>query len=67
MISFMAPTKPDWSGLVLSTQNLSYNSEFVNLQSWYRPLDFDCSQWVCKLSVTGLFPLYMEALCGELY
>ncbi len=38
MISFMVPTKPDWSGLVLSTQNLSYNSEFVNLPSWYRPL-----------------------------
>ncbi len=30
MISFMVPTKPDWSGLVLSTQNLSYNSEFVS-------------------------------------
>ncbi len=38
MISFMEPTKPDWSGLVLSTQNLSYNSEFVHLPSWYRPL-----------------------------
>ncbi len=38
MISFMVPTKPDWSGLVLSTQNLSYNSEFVHLPSWYRPL-----------------------------
>ncbi len=25
MISFMVLTKPDWSGLVLSTQNLSYN------------------------------------------
>ncbi len=37
MISFMVPTKPDWSGLVLSTQNLSYNSEFVHLPSWYRP------------------------------
>ncbi len=23
MISFIVPTKPDWSGLVLSTQNLS--------------------------------------------
>ncbi len=38
MIGFMVPTKPDWSGLVLSTQNLSYNSEFVHLPSWYRPL-----------------------------
>ncbi len=38
MISFMGPTKPDWSGLVLSNQNLSYNSEFVHLPSWYRPL-----------------------------
>ncbi len=38
MISFMIPTNPDWSGLVLSTQNLSYNSEFVHLPSWYRPL-----------------------------
>ncbi len=38
MISFMGPTKLDWSGLVLSTQNLSYNSEFVHLRSWYRPL-----------------------------
>ncbi len=38
MISFMVPTKLDWSDLVLSTQNISYNSEFVNLQSWYRPL-----------------------------
>ncbi len=37
MISFMVPIKPDWSGLVLSTQNLSYNSEFVHLPSWYRP------------------------------
>ncbi len=35
MISFMVPTKLDWSGLVLSTQNLS--SEYVNLPSWYRP------------------------------
>ncbi len=42
MISFMVPTKPDWSGLVLSTQNLSYNSEFVHLPSWYRPVE-------CKL------------------
>ncbi len=43
MISFMVPTKPDWSGLVLSTQNLSYNSEFVHLPSWYRPMaDPDC-------------------------
>ncbi len=40
MISFMVPTKPDWSGLVLSTQNLFYNSEFVHLPSWYRPLVF---------------------------
>ncbi len=31
-------TKPDWSGLVLSTQNLSHNSDFVHLQTWYRPL-----------------------------
>ncbi len=38
MIGFMIPTKPDWSGLVLLTQNLSYNSEFVHLPSWYRPL-----------------------------
>ncbi len=38
MNSFMVPRKPDWSGLVLSTQNLSYNSEFVHLPSWYRPL-----------------------------
>ncbi len=37
MISFMVPTKPDWNGMVLSTQSLSYNSEFVNLPSWYRP------------------------------
>ncbi len=37
MISFMVPTKPDWSGMVLSTQSLSYNSEFVHLPSWYRP------------------------------
>ncbi len=37
MISFMVPTKPDWSGLVLSTQNLSYNSKCVHLPSWYRP------------------------------
>ncbi len=36
MISFMVPTKPDWSGLVLSIQNVSYNSEFVNLPSRYR-------------------------------
>ncbi len=33
MISFMVPTKPDWTGLVLSTQNLSYNPEFVHLPS----------------------------------
>ncbi len=39
MISFMVPTNPDWRGLVLSTQNLSYNSEFVHLPSWYRPQD----------------------------
>ncbi len=32
MISFMVPVKPDWSGLVLSTKNVSYNSEFVHLQ-----------------------------------
>ncbi len=32
MISFMVPVKPDWSGLVLSTQNVSNNSEFVHLQ-----------------------------------
>ncbi len=38
MISFMVPIKPDCSGLVLSTLNLSYNSEFVHLPSWYRPL-----------------------------
>ncbi len=37
MISFMVTTKPDWSGLVLSTQNLSCNSEFVHLPSWYKP------------------------------
>ncbi len=37
IISFMVPTKPAWSGLVLSTQNLSYNFEFVHLPSWYRP------------------------------
>ncbi len=36
LISFMVLRKPDWSGLVLSTQNLSYDSEFVHLQSWYR-------------------------------
>ncbi len=39
MIRFMVSTNPDWSGLVLSTQNLSYNSEFVHLSSWYRPQD----------------------------
>ncbi len=37
MIHFMVLTTPDWSGFVLSTQNLSYNSEFVHLPSWYRP------------------------------
>ncbi len=36
-IRFMVPTTPDWSGFVLSTQNLSYNSEFVHLPSWYSP------------------------------
>ncbi len=36
MISFMVPIKTDCIGLVLSTLNLYYNSEFVNLQSWYR-------------------------------
>ncbi len=36
LISFMVLRKPDWSGLVLLTQNLSYDSEFVHLQSWYR-------------------------------
>ncbi len=41
MTSIMVPTKLDWSGLVLSIQNLSYNSEFVHLPSWYRPL-LDC-------------------------
>ncbi len=45
MIGFMVPTKPDWSGLVFSTQNLSYNSEFVHLPSWYRP-QVDDIVWV---------------------
>ncbi len=37
MIIFMVPIKTDCIGLVLSTLNLSYNSEFVHLHSWYRP------------------------------
>jgi len=37
MISFIVPIKTDCIGLVLSTLNLSYNSECVHLQSWYRP------------------------------
>ncbi len=38
MITITVPTKPYWSGLVLSIQNLSYHSEFVHLPSRYRPL-----------------------------
>ncbi len=53
MISFIVPTKPDWSGLVLSTQNLSYNSEFVHLPSWYRPLL--SNWWRCFLDLLVLF------------
>ncbi len=53
MISFMVPTKPDWSGLVLSTQNLSYKSEFVYLPSWYRALI--ANWWRCFLDMLVLF------------
>ncbi len=60
MISFMVPTKPDWSGLVLSTQNLSYNSEFVHLPSWYRPQVSDlCSP--CLVFPSLLWP-YLGSL-----
>ncbi len=57
MISFMVPTKPDWSGLVLSTQNLSYKSEFVHLPSWYRALL--ANWWRCFLAMLVLF-LYLH-------
>ncbi len=55
MISIMVPTKPDWSGLVWSTRNLSYNSEFVHLPSWYRPLEnqIKCQELILSLPIEG--------------
>ncbi len=65
MISFMVPTKPDWSGLVLSTQNLSYNSEFVHLPSWYRPLVFK-DTWLNYFQTNPALPTagYLDQVCS---
>ncbi len=70
MISFMVPTKPDWSGLVLSTQNLSCNSEFVHLPSWYRPLHcwFVCLFVKCILEFSDMHIQVMSNnVCQELH
>ncbi len=64
----MIPTKPDWSGLVLSTQNVSYNSEFVHLQSWYRPLQkWEFSEEISLLILKVLTFIWFSSCFSHFY